>query len=110
MHTGMALMLIGCSVFSAPTVSVIPPVIAILPRDTRVILQCLTNSPSQAIEWVSTLDGPMEVLSTMPSYSLSVPAQGGFSDGETFYCVVRDPESERTIVQSARTVVQNIEG
>lgn len=93
-----------------PLVWVIPPVAAVLPRDTRITLQCLTNSPTLPVLWVSTLDDTTNPLGNENTLTLSVPQQGGFVDGERFYCVIRDPESAETIVGSAMTVVQNVRG
>ena len=90
-------------------VRVIPPVAAVLPRVTRITLQCLTNSPAIPVEWVSTLDDT-DTISNENTLTLSVPQQGGFVDGERFYCRIRDPESAETIVGSAVTVVQNVRG
>ena len=87
--------------------SILPPLIAVVPSDTRLTLQCLTNSPNLEVQW---LDSSMQPVSREPSYTLSVPAQGGFADGEAFFCVVRDPEDTTSIVGSARTSVQNIAG
>lgn len=99
---------------TAPSVSIIPPVMALLPSDIRVTLQCKTNNPSLPVQWLSSL-ADAQPLSTQASYTLSVPSQGGFLDGRSFYCVVRDPEVDSSsanniILGSAVTRVQNVEG
>ena len=103
-------MVIISALSSAPSVSIIPPLVAVVPGDITVTLQCVTNSPSLRVEWLPALDGSLQPLSRQPSYTANVPGQGGFPDGHAFYCVVRDPENTGSIVGAARTSVQNIAG
>lgn len=98
---------------AVPVVSVVPPVLALLPGDTTVTMRCLTNSAALPVQWLSALDSTV-LLGDQQSLTMNVPAQGGFLDGESFYCVVRNPELTDTtpdsFTGSARTVVQNING
>ena len=97
----------------APSVRVIPSVVAVLPSDTSVTLQCVTNSPPLPVIWLSALDST-QPLSNQATYTFAVPSQGGFVDGQNFYCVIRDPEiaddSQTNIVASAATSTLNILG
>ena len=93
-----------------PQISVIPPVVTVLPSDTRITLQCVTNSPALPVEWLSSLDSTVPI-GTETTLTLNVPPQGGFLNGRAFYCVTLNPESgTRDVVGSDRAVVQNIEG
>ena len=93
-----------------PRIFVIPPVVAVLPSDTRITLQCATNSPALPVEWLSSLDSTVP-LGTENTLTINVPPQGGFLNGEAFYCVALNQESDtRDLVGSDRAVVQNIEG
>lgn len=90
--------------------TVIPSVVAVLPSDTRVTLECITNSPDLPVVWVSALNSTRQ-LSREASYTAGVPSQGGFLDGENFYCVVRNPAvNANDIVGSAVTTTLNILG
>lgn len=99
--------------YVAPSVSVTPSILAVLPSDIRVTISCETNSPALPVVWLSALNST-ESLSTRATYTFSVPSQGGFSNGQNFYCVVRNPEvsdnSPTNIVGSAFIITLNIIG
>lgn len=87
-----------------------PPILALIPGDNRATLRCRTNSPYLPVVWTTSLDSTTS-LGMNNELIINVPSQGGFSGGERYYCIVRDPEGEgddATVVGSARAVVRNV--
>lgn len=70
----------------------------------------MTNSEALPVMWMPVFNS----MSDQASYTLSIPPQGGFADGQRFYCRIRDPEiddqSPSNVVGSAFTIVRNIPG
>ena len=74
-------------------------------------MECVSSNPDLPVQWLSLLNTDSQPLSLEHTLTLNVPPQGGFEDGESFYCVTLDPESsDAAFVASARMVVKNIEG
>ena len=91
-------------------VNIVPPVAAILPDVTEIVLRCETNSDTLPILWVA--DNLVTELSPLPTYRINPIPTTGLPDLTSFTCIVRNPEiddpSPSNIVGRADAYVRNI--
>ena len=92
--------------------SIVPPVVTIVPGQSEITLRCTTNSEELPITWISS--NLVTELSSNPVYSIQIPSETGFPDLTSFTCIVRNPEvfqsDPSNIVGRADAYVRNVNG
>lgn len=94
----------------APSVSIFPPAITLLPNQTQATLLCHTNNRALRVFWVGGSLNSTVILNSTPTFILMVPPKG-IPNGMRYYCAVRNPEnSSIDIVSQAVAEVTNLPG